>query len=94
VRGKTAFWATTTGAPGTDYEAGQIHGHHFEAFVPAISQTAVFCGMRWVGPPFVVQGAHRVSDGELRAAAERYRERLAALIGGTAGRRPAGETHA
>jgi glutathione-regulated potassium-efflux system ancillary protein KefF len=85
VRGKTAFWATTTGAPETAYEAGQMHGHHFDAFVPAISQTAVFCGMRWAGPPLVLHGAHRVSDDELRAAARRYRRRLDVLAAGGAG---------
>ena len=56
-----------------------MHGHPFEAFVPAISQTARFCGMRWVEPPIVVHGAHRVSDEELRDAAEHYRRRLDAL---------------
>ena len=86
VRGKTAFWATTTGAPEAAYAAGQIHGHTFETFVPAISQTAVFCGMRWGGPPLVVHGAHRVGDDELRAAAGRYRQRLDALVSGTDGR--------
>jgi len=94
VRGKTALWATTTGAPAPAFEAGQMHGHHFEAFVPAISQTAVFCGMRWAGPPFVVHGAHRVNDDELRDAAERYRERLDALVDGTGGSRRAGGTDA
>jgi glutathione-regulated potassium-efflux system ancillary protein KefF len=83
VRGKTAFWATTTGAPESAYGPGQVHGHPFEAFVPAISQTARFCGMRWAGPPLVVHAAHRVSDDELRAAAERYRLRLDGLANET-----------
>jgi putative NADPH-quinone reductase len=60
-----------------------MHGHAFEAFVPAISQTARFCGMRWAGPPLVVHAAHRVSDDELRAASERYRSRLDGLVNET-----------
>jgi glutathione-regulated potassium-efflux system ancillary protein KefF len=79
VRGKTALWATTTGGPPESYAPGEIHGHPFEAFVPAISQTARFCGMRWAGPPVTLHGAHRVSDDDLTAAAERYRARLDAL---------------
>jgi glutathione-regulated potassium-efflux system ancillary protein KefF len=80
VQGKTAFWATTTGAPASAYQSGQMHGHPFEAFVPAISQTARFCGMRWAGPPFVLHAAHRVSEDELRDAGEAYRRRLDALV--------------
>jgi glutathione-regulated potassium-efflux system ancillary protein KefF len=86
VRGKSAFWATTTGAPVAAYAPGQMHGHPFDAFVPAISQTARFCGMRWEGPPFVLHGAHRVSDDELRMAAEAYRVRLEAIVNGGPGR--------
>ncbi|MDB4982930.1 MAG: Glutathione-regulated potassium-efflux system ancillary protein KefF [Myxococcales bacterium] len=79
VQGKTTLWATTTGAPAAAYQPGQMHGHPFEAFVPAISQTARFCGMRWAGPPFVLHGAHRVGEDELQAAAAAYRRRLEAL---------------
>jgi glutathione-regulated potassium-efflux system ancillary protein KefF len=55
-----------------------MHGHPFEAFTPAISQTARFCGMHWE-PPIVVHGAHRISASELHADAERYRRRLEML---------------
>jgi glutathione-regulated potassium-efflux system ancillary protein KefF len=79
VRGKTALWVATTGAPEAAYRPGQMHGHPFEAFVPAVSQTARFCGMRWSGPPLVLHGAHRVSEAELAEAAVRYRARLEAL---------------
>jgi glutathione-regulated potassium-efflux system ancillary protein KefF len=57
-----------------------MHGHPFEAFVPAVSQTARFCGMRWVDPPVVVHGAHRIGDAELHAAATDYRQRLQRLV--------------
>jgi len=82
LRGKDALWVTTTGAPDTAYQAGAIHGHPFAAFVPAISQTARFCGMNWIDPPFVVHGAHRISVGDLRQAAIRYRSRLETLTQG------------
>ena len=48
--------------------------------MPALSQTARFCGMSWVDPPVVVHGAHRISTGDLRQAAMRYRARLEALV--------------
>jgi glutathione-regulated potassium-efflux system ancillary protein KefF len=79
VRGKTALWVATTGAPESEYLPGRMHGHPFETFVPAISQTARFCGMRWAGPPIVLHAAHRVSPAELAEAAIRYRARLEAL---------------
>lgn len=78
VRGKTALWVTTTGAPADAYRPGAMHGHPFDAFVPAISQTAMFCGMRWM-PPLVIHGAHRVSDDGLRGAVSRYRALLERL---------------
>ncbi|MBC8133094.1 MAG: NAD(P)H-dependent oxidoreductase [Deltaproteobacteria bacterium] len=79
LQGKTALWATTTGAPDSAYQPGGVHGHTFETFIPAISQTARFCGMNWVDPPVVVHGAHRIGDGDLRQAAQTYRARLEAL---------------
>jgi glutathione-regulated potassium-efflux system ancillary protein KefF len=78
VRGKTALWVATTGAPVSEYRPGAMHGHPFEDFVPPISQTARFCGMRWT-PPFVVHGSHRIGDDELRAAGAVYREVLSSL---------------
>ncbi|HVR64086.1 MAG TPA: NAD(P)H-dependent oxidoreductase [Polyangia bacterium] len=80
VRGKSVLWVTTTGAAVEAYAPGQVHGHRFETFVPAVAQTAAFCGMRWIDPPLVLHGAHRVSDAELRDAAAAYRRRLELLI--------------
>lgn len=79
VRGKTVLWVATTGGPESSYRPGAMHGHPLEAFVPALSQTARFCGMRWVDPPLVVHGAHRISDERLREAAAGYRARVWAL---------------
>ena len=78
VRGKTTLWVTTTGAPASAYAPGQMHGHPFETFVPAVSQTARFCGMHW-SSPIVVHGAHRISESDLRRSAADYRTRLEAL---------------
>lgn len=78
VRGKTVQWVTTTGAPESEYTARGIHGHEFSRFVPAISQTAIFCGMRFADP-IVVFGSHRLSEKELLHQGTRYRNRLIEL---------------
>lgn len=78
VAGKRALWVTTTGGPKDSYAPGAMHGHPFDAFIPAIEQTARFCGMEWE-KPLVVHGATRVSDGDLADSAELYRDRLVAL---------------
>jgi len=76
LHGKTALWVATTGGAESAYRAGEMHGHPFEAFVPAVSQTAVFCGMQWAGPPLVLHGSHRVSEDDIAAHTLRYRRRL------------------
>jgi glutathione-regulated potassium-efflux system ancillary protein KefF len=73
--GKKVQWVTTTGAPQEAYGPGQAHGHPFSAFVPAVEQTARFCGMDWL-EPLVVQGAHRLGPQELAAHTAAYRSRL------------------
>lgn len=78
VRGKRALWVTTTGALETAYAPGQVHGRPFEAYVPAVEQTARFCGMRWE-PWVVVHGAHRISDATLAERAAEVRARVVAL---------------
>lgn len=75
LRGKDCLWVTTTGALAEAYSEQGAHGHAFEAFVPAVRQTARFCGMAWLDP-IVVHGAHRSSTETLRGHAARYRERL------------------
>ena len=79
LHGKTVLWVATTGAPEAAYRRGALHDHPFEAFVPALSQTARFCGMEWVDPPVIVHGAHRISEPALREATGGYRVRLEGL---------------
>jgi glutathione-regulated potassium-efflux system ancillary protein KefF len=83
LRGKDCLWVTTTGALPEAYTAGGAHGHPFSAFVPAVEQTARFCGMNWL-EPIVVHGAHRITAEALHAEAQRFRaalERYAAAHG-------------
>jgi glutathione-regulated potassium-efflux system ancillary protein KefF len=77
LAGKDCLWVATTGGDDAAYTPGGRHAHPFEAFVPVIEQTARYCGMNWLAP-FVVHGAHEVSDDVLRDAGLALRERLAA----------------
>jgi glutathione-regulated potassium-efflux system ancillary protein KefF len=79
LQGKRVLFCTTTGAPEDAYRPGGMHGRPFEAYVPPVEQTALFCGMGWE-PPIVVHGAHRVGRQGVEAVARTYRERLRALL--------------
>jgi glutathione-regulated potassium-efflux system ancillary protein KefF len=87
LRGKTAWWVCSAGAPTSAYTADGMHMRPFADFVAPIEQTARFCGMHWL-PPFVVHGGHS-TDAAQRAAqtlelAEtftRHRAEIAARVG-------------
>jgi glutathione-regulated potassium-efflux system ancillary protein KefF len=79
LHGKRCLWVATAGGDDDAYSASGMHGRAFEQYMPAIEQTAVFCGMRWE-PPLIVHGAHGLSDAELGDAATTYRDRIRALL--------------
>jgi glutathione-regulated potassium-efflux system ancillary protein KefF len=78
LRGKDCQWIATTGGDEAAFTPAGRHGHPFRSFVPAMEQTARFCGMNWL-EPFVVHGAHIIGDDELRDAARRLEERMRAM---------------
>ena len=75
LRGKDCLWVTTTGGLPAAYSEAGVHAHAFEAFVPAVRQTARFCGMNWL-EPIVVHGAHRIDAAALELQAQQFRARL------------------
>ncbi len=79
LRGKRCLWVRTTGGDDHAYSPAGMHGRPFAQYSPVVEQTALFCGMRWEDP-IIVKGAHRVSDRDLAAFAERYRTRLKSLL--------------
>lgn len=81
LRGKVCQWVTTTGGDHSAFTPLGVHGHVFDSFVPPMSQTARFCGMRWQ-PPLVVHAARKISDEVLGEFALTYRQRLQALARG------------
>ena len=79
LRGKRCLWVVTTGGDGVDYLPSGIHGYPFEAFAPAVRQTAEFCGMEWL-EPLIVHEARQLDVSDLEAWGQRYRARLEALV--------------
>jgi glutathione-regulated potassium-efflux system ancillary protein KefF len=75
LRGKDCLWIATTGGDEAAYSAGGRHAHPFSSFVPVVEQTVRYCGMNWL-EPFVLYGAHVISDEQLRAQAEKLRARI------------------
>jgi glutathione-regulated potassium-efflux system ancillary protein KefF len=77
LAGKDCLWVTSTGAADGDYAPAGKHRHPFSSFVPAVEQTARFCGMNWL-EPIVVHGGHYIGAEALAAQAQSYRARLLA----------------
>jgi glutathione-regulated potassium-efflux system ancillary protein KefF len=77
LAGKDVLWAVTAGGDAAAFTAQGRHMRAFEDFVPTIEQTARFCGLNWL-EPFVVKGAHEISDEALREAAQALRSRIEA----------------
>ena len=74
LHGKDCLWAATTG-DAEKYAMTGLHGHEFAAFVPALEQTARYCGMSWL-EPFVIHGAHELDEAALGDAGRELRARL------------------
>lgn len=81
LAGKRCLWVTTTGGDEESYSPAGSHQRLFSEFEPVMAQTARFCGMEWL-EPLVVHHAHHLSPGELSEAADRYRARVQAFLGG------------
>jgi glutathione-regulated potassium-efflux system ancillary protein KefF len=78
LEGKACFWVASTGGDDNAFSKSGMHAHPFASFVAPIEQTARFCKMQWE-PPFLLHGAHRISDQALSEQAQRYRDRLLTL---------------
>lgn len=79
LRGKRCLWVATTGGGDVDYLPSGIHGHAFEDFVPAVRQTAEFCGMTWL-EPLIIHEARQMGPEQLEVWGAHYRARLAELV--------------
>jgi glutathione-regulated potassium-efflux system ancillary protein KefF len=76
LHGKDLWLVATTGGPEGSYHPEGYNRYFFDAFLPPYEQTAHLCGMRFL-PPLLLHGAHGVSEREVQAHGEVFRERLA-----------------
>jgi glutathione-regulated potassium-efflux system ancillary protein KefF len=77
LRGKHCMWAATTGGQASAYQESGAHQFPFEVYEAPVRQTAKFCGMVWERP-LALHGAHVVSEDEIAASANQFRQRLVA----------------
>jgi glutathione-regulated potassium-efflux system ancillary protein KefF len=75
LRGKDLWLVASTGGPEESYHPQSYNRYFFDAFLPPYEQTAALCGMRFL-PPLMLHGAHRASDADIAAHAERYAKQL------------------
>lgn len=75
LHGKDFWLVATAGGSPEAYQEGGYHGHEFAAFLPPFQQIATLCGMRWL-PPYVLHGAHRVTDAQATRHIDGYTARL------------------
>lgn len=73
--GKDLWLVATTGGAESAYHPSGYNRYFFEAFMPPYEQTAHLCGMRFL-PPLVLHGAHAVSQADLGAHVDVFRQRL------------------
>ncbi len=78
LKGKRLFVACTTGARAEAYGSEGHNRFTMEEFLRPLEQTAHLCGMAWE-KPFVLHAAAAKTPLALKAGADAYRRRLAAL---------------
>lgn len=71
LAGGDLWLATSTGGSAASYHPQGHNRHFFDAFLPPYEQTAALAGLRFL-PPLVLHGAHRASDAEVAAHAQRF----------------------
>ena len=77
LAGRDCLWAVTTGGDEEAFSPAGRHARPFGDFVAPIERTARYCGMNWLAP-YVIHGAHAISDAALAEAGNALRARLEA----------------
>jgi glutathione-regulated potassium-efflux system ancillary protein KefF len=75
LAGKDCLWVSATGGDEHAFSPAGRHHRAFGDFAPVVEETARYCGMNWLAP-YVVHGAHEISDEALREAARGLRARI------------------
>jgi glutathione-regulated potassium-efflux system ancillary protein KefG len=83
LRGKSWLSAITAGWAERDYRPDGRNQGALSDFLAPLSQTAVYCGMRWL-EPLVLYGSRHADSAHIQSHALVYRQRLLALRDGLA----------
>jgi glutathione-regulated potassium-efflux system ancillary protein KefF len=75
LQGKRVLWAPTAGGDEPSYSPGGMHEQPFDRFITPVEETVRYCGMTWEAP-FVVHGAHMISEAQLAERAQAFKQRL------------------
>lgn len=81
LRGKALLQAVSTGGPVGSYQPGGHNDATLPELLLPMNRTARLCGMTAL-PPLAVHGTHRLTNGDIAAAAAAYAAVLAALRDG------------
>lgn len=82
LRGKLAFHAISAGGDAAAYDPAGPNRRPLTDYLLPLRQTVQLCGMVWL-PPFMVQGAHRLTEAQIDARATEYAEALRAFVAGS-----------
>jgi len=75
LHGKKLMSTVTVGHSKRSYQLGGYDRFPIEQFLLPYEQMAIHCGMQYL-TPFVVYGAHRITEFEVKDQARNYRQRI------------------
>lgn len=78
LKGKRAISVVTAGGRAAAYRADGYNRFTIRQFLAPIEQTCLLCGMGY-WPPYVVYGAHSMTEADIDSEAQRYRKFLELL---------------
>lgn len=78
LQGKQVLSVITAGGGEKAYQRGGMNGFSVRELLAPIEQTVRLCNMEYL-PPYVIHGAHALSDAQIGRAAEEYRRVVVAL---------------
>ena len=78
LRGKQWLSLITTGGGASAYQQAGLNHYTMREFLAPLEQTARLCGMNYL-PPYIIHGAHRLTDADIEAEAMRYGRLLTLL---------------
>jgi len=81
LKGKKVMSAISTGGRFEAYKQGGYNNFSIDQFLAPFKQTVQLCHMEYL-PPFVIHGTHLLSDEEITAQAENYKNILVSLRDG------------